>query len=219
MKRLLLLLIVFTSCETDKECSSCYSTEYGVSKININENEVSFKYWLESENKSKEENEYLIYISTIDPVLLHNILLSSIKYKFDFDSKDLASFILFTEKDIKKLDSLNSKDILGIQLYRQKGQNLITEIFKLTKNGVVKIDDLTSKVNYLSTSDVYACSKIFNSKKIRTIMLINNQFKFEPKKVRGISTLKSSILKYKEKTLTQLRKVSDLAQHKKEKNG
>ena len=151
MKRLLLLLIVFTSCETDKECSSCYSTEYGVSKININENEVSFKYWLESENKSKEENEYLIYISTIDPVLLHNILLSSIKYKFDFDSKDLASFILFTEKDIKKLDSLNSKDILGIQLYRQKGQNLITEIFKLTKNGVVKIDDLTSKVNFKFT--------------------------------------------------------------------
>jgi len=202
MKKLLLLLaIVITSCKTDEECINCYSTEYGLSKISINKNEVSFKYWLESDNKSKEDNEYLIYISRIEPVLAYNILLSSINYNFDFDNIDLASFTFFTQKDIKKIDSLNSKDILGFQLYRQKGQNLITEIFKLTENEVVKIDDLTSTVNYLSTNDVYDCSKIFNSKKIRAIMVINNQFKFETKKVNVRFPLKSKLIKYKEKIL------------------
>jgi hypothetical protein len=201
--KLLFFSIVFLiqSCQTDKECVSCYSTEYGSSKISINNNEVSFKYWLESDNKLKEENEYLIYISRIEPVLAHKILLSSINYNFDFESNDLASFSFFTEKDIKGLDSLNSKDILGFQLYRQKGHNLITEIFKLTENEVIKIDDLTSTVNYLSTNDIYDCSKIFNSKKIRTIMVINNQFKFEPKKELGKSILSSKLIKYKEKTL------------------
>jgi hypothetical protein len=206
MKRLLLLLlllllaIVIISCKTNEECISCYSTEYGSNKISINNNEVSFKYWLESDSKSKEENDYLIYISRIEPTLAHNILLGSINYNFDFDSNDLASFTFFTEKDIKELDSINSKDILGFQLYRQKDQNLITEIFKLTENEVVKIDDLTSTVNYLSTNDVYDCSKIFNSKKIRTIMVINNQFKFESKKESGKSVLKSKLIKYKENT-------------------
>lgn len=205
MKKLLLLLlstIVITSCTTNEECVSCYSTEYGLSQISINKNEVPFKYWLESDNKSKEENEYIIYISGMEQTLAHNILSSSINHNFDFDSNDLASFTFFTEKEIKEIDSLNFKDILGFQLYRQKGQNLITEIFKQTENEVVKIDELTSTVNYLSFNDVYDCSKIFNSKKIRSIMIINNQFKFEPKKEYGESILNSKLIKYKEKTLS-----------------
>ncbi len=154
-----------------------------------------------TKKNSKNKNEYTLYINEGEQKKLNYVFLKTLNLNFKIDLKNLYSLVLFTNNSFEEKNSISQNHILGFQIYYKERDNLITKVFSNNDSTIYEIENLTSNVEYLSTTDIFKCSQVFNSPQKSTFIFINTSFSFKPKK--GKTNFKTNLKNYKREYLSK----------------